>query len=108
MTCHYRVACPLPIVLTLPVGPWLPGRLWPQELGIYGRLRKISRCGPVSMFRQALGRAALRMKCTCSLGLCGDAAALAAGDLGSWLPGLACVQGAARSVARPLLACRGG
>ena len=24
-----------------------------QELGIYGRLRKISRCGPVSMFRRA-------------------------------------------------------
>ena len=23
----------------------------PQELGIYGRLRKISRCGPLSMFR---------------------------------------------------------
>ena len=25
-----------------------------QELGIYGRLRKISRCGPVLMFRQLL------------------------------------------------------
>ncbi len=23
-----------------------------QELGTFGRLRKISRCGPVSMFRQ--------------------------------------------------------
>ena len=26
-----------------------------EELGIYGRLRKISRCGPVSMFRHLLG-----------------------------------------------------
>lgn len=25
-----------------------------EELGIYGRLRKISRCGPVSMFRRLL------------------------------------------------------
>lgn len=25
-----------------------------EELSVYGRLRKISRCGPVSMFRQCL------------------------------------------------------
>ena len=25
-----------------------------EELGIYGRLRKIGRCGPVSMFRRLL------------------------------------------------------
>lgn len=25
-----------------------------EELGIYGRLRKLSRCGPVSMFRRLL------------------------------------------------------
>jgi NAD+ synthase (glutamine-hydrolysing) len=24
-----------------------------EELGLYGRLRKITRCGPVAMFRQA-------------------------------------------------------
>jgi NAD+ synthase (glutamine-hydrolysing) len=27
---------------------------WVQELSVYGRLRKISRCGPVLMFRQLL------------------------------------------------------
>ncbi|KAI3428464.1 hypothetical protein D9Q98_007289 [Chlorella vulgaris] len=27
-----------------------------EELGVYGRLRKISRCGPISMFRALLGR----------------------------------------------------
>lgn len=25
-----------------------------EELGVYGRLRKVARCGPVSMFRAAL------------------------------------------------------
>ena len=34
-----------------------------EELGIYGRLRKVERCGPVSMFRRLLvewrGRCAL-------------------------------------------------
>ena len=31
-----------------------PSQVILQELGIYGRLRKISRCGPVLMFRQLL------------------------------------------------------
>ena len=46
-----------------------------EELGIYGRLRKVARCGPVSMFRRLLvdwhdrcgfpGRAT-RVKLVCS------------------------------------------
>ena len=27
-----------------------------EELGIYGRLRKMEKCGPVSMFQRLLGR----------------------------------------------------
>ena len=45
-----------------------------EELGIYGRLRKVARCGPVSMFRRllvdwhdrcGLPRQATRVKLVC-------------------------------------------
>ena len=40
--------------------PCMPPAAAAQELGIYGRLRKISRCGPVGMFRCGLRQSVLQ------------------------------------------------
>jgi NAD+ synthase (glutamine-hydrolysing) len=45
-----------------------------EELGIYGRLRKVERCGPVSMFRRLL----VEWRGRCALVCCGACSAAAA------------------------------
>ena len=81
----------------------------PQELGIYGRLRKISRAGPLSMFRCGGSAGGGSAACPTSVDPCSQQG-LHCRRLPAHLvrPAPACLQSAAGPVARPLRAGRCG